>query len=251
MSTLSVIIITLNAQLHLANCLESVSWADEIIVVDAGSNDATVSIASNFTPHIFVYTDWQGFGVQKNRALAHASGQWVLSIDADEAVPEQLMLEIKQAIKNPVYNAWMMPRLSRYCGRWIKHAWGKDEVLRLIKREYASFSNALVHEKLYLAQGKTGKLRTPLLHFSFNSVEEVLHKLNQYSTAGAIMQWEKGKKSNLRTAIWHGLWAFIRIYIFKRGFLDGREGFMLALSNAEGTYYRYIKLLYLQENKDD
>lgn len=247
MSRLSAIVITLNAAHHIENCLKSIQWVDEIIVVDSGSSDETIQICQQFTQQVFSYTDWQGFGIQKNRALAHATGDWVLSIDADEQVPPELRSEIEQAIQSTTYSAWMLPRLSRYCGRWIRYSWGKDYVLRLFKRQCGRFSNELVHEKVQIHQGLTGKLRTPLLHFSFSSVEEVLHKINTYSTASAQMQFQHHKKSSLIRAILHGLWAFMRSYIFKRGFLDGREGFILAVSNAEGTYYRYIKLMYLQE----
>lgn len=247
MTHLSVIIITCDAEQHIENCLKSVEWADEIIVVDSGSKDETINICRQYTQHIFSYTDWQGFGVQKNRALSHATGDWILSIDADEQISVALRSEIQHAITQSTYSAWIIPRLSRYCGRWIYHSWGKDYVLRLFRRHCAQFSNDLVHEKVIIQQGLTGKLLAPLLHFSFNSVEEVLQKINVYSTASAQMQFQRQKKSSLTRAVIHGLWAFLRSYILKRGFLDGREGFILAVSNAEGTYYRYIKLMYLQE----
>lgn len=251
MTSLSVIIITHNAAQHIENCLKSIEWADEIIIVDSGSEDETVNLCRQYTSLVYAYTDWQGFGIQKNRALSHASGDWILSVDADENVPPELRAEIEQVINQPEYSAWMLPRLSRYCGRWIRYSWGKDYVLRLFRRDCGKFTDDLVHEKVIITQGLTGKLATPLLHFSFNSVEEVLQKINTYSTASAQMQFQRHQKSSLTRAVLHGLWTFVRSYILKRGFLDGREGFMLAISNAEGTYYRYIKLMYLQERYEN
>jgi len=245
----SIIIITKNAATHIEACLASVAWADEIIVVDCGSTDNTVALCRPFTNKIFVTNDWPGFGIQKNRALAKATGEWILSIDADERVTIALQQEIKHLTKNSTYTAFRISRQSSYCGRWIKHSgWSPDYVIRLFRRNCAHFSDDLVHEVLQVLQGNIGTLKTPLLHYSFNSLEEVLEKINSYSSANALKYLEQGQKSSLTKAISHGLWAFIRTYIVRGGFLDGREGFMLAVSNAEGTYYRYLKLLYLQES---
>ena len=250
MPTLSVIIITKNAGTHIAKCLESVKFANEIIIVDSGSTDDTVELCKKYTDKIFIRTDWQGFGVQKNRALKKAQCDWVLSLDADEEITLNLCDEIQSAILQSKYTAFRIPRLSRYCGRWITHSWSSDYVLRLFKRDCAKFSNDLVHEKLELIQGNIGQLKNIILHYSYSSLEEVIDKSNVYSTAGAQMRFEKGESSSLKKAIFHGLWAFLRFYIFKKGFLDGREGFILAVSTAEVTYYRYLKLMYLQENAE-
>lgn len=249
MPSLSVTIITKNAANHIARCLASVDFADEIIVLDSGSSDKTVEICRTFTERVFINTDWQGFGVQKNRALAYATGEWILSLDADEQVTLPLKTAIGEALKQSNYTAFRIVRQSHYCGRLIKHSgWQSDYVIRLFRRESAQFSNDLVHEHLQVLQGKVGTLTAPLLHFSFSSLEEVLEKVNAYSSASAQMLYLRGKRSSLTKAILHGIWAFFRTFLVKRGFLDGREGFLLAVSNAEGTYYRYIKLMYLQEN---
>ena len=251
MSQFSIIIITKNAAPHIKACLSSVQWADEIIVVDCGSTDNTVALCYLFTNKIFITPDWPGFGVQKNRALGKATGKWVLSIDADEQVTPTLQQEIKASITNPNYTAFRVPRHSFYCGRWIKHSgWSPDYVTRLFRRDSASFSDDLIHEKVQVFQGQIGTLTAPLLHYSFSSLEEVLEKINSYSSANAIKYLAQGQKSSLTKAILHGLWAFVRTYFLKVGFLDGREGFMLAVSNAEGTYYRYLKLLYLQKENE-
>lgn len=249
MIKLSVIIITKNAAAHIEVCLNSVAWADEIIILDSGSSDNTLSLCRAFTDKIFINDNWLGFGKQKNRALAKASGEWILSIDADECVTPALQQQIKEAIANAtIETAFRMPRRSRYCGRWIKHSgWYPDYVIRLFRRDAAQFTDDIVHEKVEILQGKLATLNTALLHYSFDSLEEVLDKVNRYSSANALKN--PTKKSSLKKAIFHGLWAFIRTYFLRMGFLDGRQGFMLAVSNAEGTYYRYLKLMYLQENE--
>ena len=240
--SLSVIIITKDEEAAIRRCLESVSWADEIVVVDSGSADRTVEICRQFGAKVQVTVDWLGFGVQKNRALDAASGEWVLSVDADEWLSPALQTEIRGVVVAPGdYAAYRMPRLSSYCGRFMRHSgWWPDPVLRLFRRGRARFSDDLVHERL-IVQGTTGALSQPILHESFVDFEEVLDKINRYSSAGAQAMAAKGRKGSLVHAVAHGLWTFLRTYVLSAGFLDGREGFMLAVSNAEGVYYRYLK----------
>jgi glycosyltransferase involved in cell wall biosynthesis len=244
--TLSVILITKNEAELVEACLESVKWADEIIVVDSGSTDATVDICRRYTNKVVV-TDWPGFGPQKNRALAIATGAWVLSIDADEQVTPALAEEIQRTIQTPAAPGYTLPRLSSYCGRPMRHSgWWPDPVLRLFQRNAGRFTDDRVHERV-VVQGHVQALRETLLHHSYRSLDQVLRKVNHYSYEGALAQHAKGRRASLSTAIGHGLWTFIRTYLFKGGFRDGREGFILAVSNAEGTYYRYLKLMYLNE----
>lgn len=246
-STLSVIIIVKNEEHDIRGCLESIAWVDEIIVLDSGSSDGTLSIANEYTDHIYVSSDWQGFGVQKNRALAYASCEWVLSLDADERVSEDLRREIEEAIESTSTFTYKLPRLSSYCGKFIRHSgWWPDHVTRLFKRGKASFSDDLVHERLVF-QGVAAELTAPLLHITYKDLDEVITKINQYSTLGARNSHQKGKRGGLASALVHGTWAFVRTYIIRAGFLDGAEGLMLAISNAEATYYRYLKLMYLSK----
>ena len=247
MPKLSVIIITKNEAENIRACIESVKWADEIIVVDSGSSDATVEICRELGAQVHQH-DWPGFGMQKNRALSYASGDWVLSLDADERVTPVLHSEIVAVLNDPgQYAAFRMPRLSSFCGRYMKHSgWHPDYVTRLFRRGSAKFSDDLVHETL-VVKGSVGKIAQSLLHETFDNLEELLTKINQYSTAGASMLFEKRKSSTLKKAVMHGLWAFLRTYIFRAGFLDGREGFMLAVSTAESSYYRYAKLMLLNK----
>ena len=246
MAALSVIIITKNEALNIRECIASVKWADEIIVVDSGSTDDTVAICRELTPHVYSH-DWPGFGIQKNRALDYAGEDWVLSLDADERVTPELRAEIEATMREGQSMGYEIPRLSSFCGRFMRHSgWYPDYVLRLFRRGSARFSDNLVHEKLLIASN-TERLKGLLLHYAFENLEEVLHKTNQYSTAGAQMHYQRGRQSSLSGAVIRGLWSFVRTYVLRAGFLDGREGFMLAVSNAEGTYYRYVKLMLLNK----
>lgn len=248
MAKLSVILITKNEAENIGACLQSVAFADEIVVVDGASRDGTAEIAQRFGARVVQDPHWPGFGPQKNRALELATGDWVLALDADERVPPELAAEIKALIDQPEsMKAYAMPRSSYYCGRWMKHSgWWPDHVTRLFRRGAARFSDDLVHERL-IVDGAVGRLKHPLQHYSFRSYEQVLDKINRYSTAGAEQRFRRGKRAGLRTAIVHGLWTFIRTYFLRLGVLDGREGFILAVSNAEGAYYRYLKLMRMSE----
>jgi glycosyltransferase involved in cell wall biosynthesis len=241
---LSVIVITKNEAAHIAQCLESVKWADEIIVLDSESSDETVSICHQFTPHVFE-TDWQGFGIQKQRALNKATGDWVLSIDADEIISPELRAEIEQAILQDC-DAFLLPRLSSYCGKFIKHGgWYPDYILRLFRREFGHFTDDVIHERV-IVEGKIGKLTSPILHESYSDLSEVLEKVNSYSSLNAQKLFERDVKSSLSKAILRALWKFIQTYFVKAAFLDGKHGLMLAISSAESVYYKYLKLLELQ-----
>ena len=243
---MSIIVITKNEAHNIEACLRSVAFADEVIVLDSGSTDATVRLATSMGAKVSQCLDWEGFGIQKNRALSLATSDWVLSIDADERVPRGLQAEIRAVIEAPVCDAYAVPRLSAYCGQYMRHSgWFPDRVTRLFRRQSARFSDDLVHEKL-LADGRVGQLGCELLHESFVDLEAVLDKMNRYSTAGAQSLFRKGKSASVGQAIGHGIWAFMRTYFFRLGFLDGRLGLVLAISNAEGTYYRYLKLWLLQ-----
>jgi len=247
---LSVIIITKNEAHNIAECLDSVAWADEVIVMDSGSTDDTVSICKSRNVKV-VETDWPGFGPQKNRALALAQGEWVLSIDADERVTEELRLEIQATLTNSShYDAYKIPRSSSYCGKFMRHSgWWPDHVTRLFRRASAKFTDDAIHEKLLVDESKLGTLKQALIHYSFMNADDVLRKINAYSSIRANRDHTDGKRASLSKALFHGIWAFFKTYIIKLGFLDGKKGLMLAISNAEGSYYRYIKLMLLAEKQ--
>jgi glycosyltransferase involved in cell wall biosynthesis len=242
--TLSVTIITCNEEHDIRACLESVRWADEIIVLDSGSTDNTVAICREYTDKVFS-TDWPGFGQQKNRALQYVTTDWVLSLDADEQVTPELQQEIATAIQNGNHDAYAIPRQSIYCGTVINYgAWHKKPVVRLFKCCHGKFDDAPVHESLII-DGEIGTLKSLLIHHTYRNLEEVLDKMNLYSTKKAEHLLQQGKKGSLVSAITHGFWAFFRSFILQRGFLDGKAGYMLAISNAQYAYYCYLKLMQL------
>lgn len=241
-TTLGVAIITRNAAARLAECLAAVSFADDIVLIDGGSTDGTVEIARTHNARVLQQTDWPGFGPQKNRALDALTTDWILSIDADEIVTPELAAAIRAAVSAPAADVYAVDRLSSFCGHWIHHSgWYPDWIPRLFKRGAARFSDDLVHERLVFdtpAQRLTGKL----MHYSYEDFETVVRKLDAYSTAGALQRHAAGKRGSFGKALGRGAWAFLRTYLLRRGFLDGRAGFMIAVFNAETVYYRFLKL---------
>jgi glycosyltransferase involved in cell wall biosynthesis len=247
MPTLSIIIVAKNEAANIAECVRSARFADEVVVLDSGSTDGTPDLARGEGARV-IETDWPGFGPQKNRAIDAATGEWFFSLDADERITPELADEIRAAIAREGIDGYRVPRSSMYCGRFMKHGgWSPDHVWRLARRGRARFSDDFLHEHLKVA-GATGTLRQPIVHYSFRTMESVLEKVNRYSTAGTRDLAARGRKGSLGRAVAHGLWAFLRTYVFRLCFLDGRWGFLLAVSNAEGTYYRYVKLWLLQQH---
>jgi glycosyltransferase involved in cell wall biosynthesis len=242
--SLSVIVITRNEAHNLEDCLTSLKdWVDEIIVVDSHSSDDTVAIAQRHGAKVFQPEGWPGFGPQKNRALDQASCDWVLSVDADERVSPALAVEIRQVLASGNgATAYEIPRLSWYCGKFIHHAgWRPDHVLRLFPREQARFSDDLVHERV-ITSLPLKKLRQDLLHYSYRDFSQVLAKVDAYSSASAKQAVARGKRATVGSAVGHGAWAFFRTYVLRAGFLDGGHGLALAISNAETSYYKYLKI---------
>jgi glycosyltransferase involved in cell wall biosynthesis len=249
MPTLSVILITRNEEANLRACLASLDGlAQQVVVVDSASTDGTIEIAREFGATIAQPADWPGFGPQKNRALDLATGDWVLSLDADERLTPELRAEIAAVLEKPSNaSCFAISRLSWYCGRFIRHSgWNPDYVDRLFQRGTARFSNDVVHERL-IPSGQVVKLKNQMLHYSFMNYSQVLQKIDRYSSASAEQAFAKGKQSSPLAAISHGAWSFFRTYVIRLGFLDGPQGYALAISNAQGTYYRYIKLWQLNQ----
>ncbi len=269
--TLSVILIANNEANNILDCLASVSFADQIVVVvDSASTDNTVDLARSIGAQVVQTTDWPGFGAQKNRALDLATGDWVFSIDADERVTPELAVQLKAAINFEVevdgkndsnidnirnknisqHDAYEVPRLTQFCGQWIRHCgWTPDHVLRLFKRGCARFSNDLVHERLVQSQGTCGKLTTPMLHFSYPTPASYWRKLDQYSQAWAKQRYLEGKKTSMLRAAMSGFAAFIRTYFFRLGFLDGALGFAVCTMQAQSAFGKYFTLYCLNLKK--
>jgi glycosyltransferase involved in cell wall biosynthesis len=245
---LSVIIIAKNEEANIARCLESVSFADEVIVLDSGSTDKTVSIAKRYTDKIFL-TDWSGYGVQKQRALEKATGDWVLNLDADESVSPELQKEIKKAMVANKKEAYRIPIQMVFYNKPLKYSSSPKRHIRLFKRANAQFSKDIVHEKIILPAGsRIGKIKKAIKHHSFQDVSHVLYKLNKYSSYSAKIRIAANKKPSFIRVLTATAWMFGRCFILQRGFLDGRLGFMFALFSAQGTFYRGVKQIYQDRN---
>jgi glycosyltransferase involved in cell wall biosynthesis len=241
MTKLSIIIITKNEAANIGACIESVRWADEIIVVDSGSSDATVGICREMGAQVHEH-DWPGFGMQKNRALSYATNEWVFSIDADERVTPGLKAQLINAMADGSKDGFYVPRLSQFCGRFIRHCgWYPDYVLRLFRRTKGRFSDDTVHERV-IVDGNTGKLTSLLLHYSYLNEADVRRKTEQYAKAGALQMLKKGKTATIADAPLRAGWAFIRTYLLRMGFLDGIAGFHVAMMNTRTTYLKYKQL---------
>ena len=244
MSTISICVLTKNEAHNITACLESVVWADEIIIIDSESTDDTVALCKRFTDNITIMP-WLGCGPQREKIFAMATCDWVLLLDADERVTPELSQEIQATINNSNNNCsgYEIPFTSYYCGKRIRFGdWMNEKHLRLLKREQCAIVPRLVHFGITVT-GKIGRLKGKIIHYSFPNITTVINKMHSYSTAGAIHNFKNGKTTSFGSAVGHGLFAFLRGYIFRLGFLDGRYGFMLAVSNAEGSYYKYLKLL--------
>jgi len=233
-------VITRDEEANIGPCLDGLAFCDERIVVDAGSSDRTVALAQQKGARVVTH-GWEGFGAQKNFALSLAQGDWVLSIDADERVSPALAREIERAVAEGRADGYEIPRLSSFVGRQMRHSgWFPDHVLRLFRRGRARFTDDLVHERV-VCDGPVARLTEQLAHDSVTRLEEAISRVDRYSTAGAEMLLAAGRRVSFADGITHGLWSFFRAYVLRLGFLDGREGFLLAVANAEGTYYRYMK----------
>ena len=240
MPQLSAIVITHNEAANIGECLDGLAFCDERIVVDSGSSDGTADIAKAKGARV-EFREWRGFGQQKNYALSLATGAWVLSVDADERVTPELADAIKTALADGSADAWEIPRRSSFCGREMRHSgWYPDYVLRLFRRGRARFDDAVVHERV-ICEGVVKRLDQPLIHHPVARLEDALSRMDRYSSASAQALVASGRKVSFLAGIGHGLYAFLRTYVLRAGFLDGAEGFLLAVANAEGSYYRYMK----------
>ena len=242
--------ITKNEEANIGPCLDGLAFCDERIVVDAGSTDRTVALARQRGARVETH-DWQGFGAQKSFALSLAQGDWVLSVDADERVSPALAREIERALAEGRADGYEIPRLSSFVGREMRHSgWFPDYVLRLFRRGKARFSDDLVHERV-ICDGPVARLTEHLAHDSVTRLEQAISRVDRYSTAGAEMLVASGRRVSFAQGITHGIWSFFRAYVLRLGFLDGHAGFLLAVANAEGTYYRYMKAWLAQRRKTE
>ena len=242
---LSVVIITKNEADNIEQCLQSVQWADEIILVDSGSTDATLCKAQRYTSLIYHADDWHGYGIQKQRALSYATCDWVLNIDADEIVTPELTHAILDIMQNTQVDACRIPIRMQFYNQKLRYSLSPTRHIRLFKRSGAAYSQDPVHEKIQLpASARVISLTAEIQHNSYIDVSHALEKINRYSSATALLRQQAGRRTSLLRICSATLWMFIRTYFIQFGFLDGRAGFLLAIFNTHGTFYRGIKQLY-------
>jgi glycosyltransferase involved in cell wall biosynthesis len=245
---LTVTIITRNEAANVEAALQSVSWADEIVVVDSRSTDETVDIARRYATRVEI-RDWPGYSAQKNYAATLASNDWILSIDADERVTPELAREIRELLnRGPDAPGYRMSRLTWYLGRWLHSTdWYPDHQLRLYDRRVGRWNGLRVHESVTV-QGRPGLLRHHIEHYAYRDVSDHVTSIDHYTTLIAEQWLEEGRRTNVLAAAIHPAMAFLRNYILRGGFRDGTAGFMVSVLNS---YYVFMKLLKLWELQRD
>ena len=240
--SISACIITLNEESRIRDCLESVKWVDEIIVVDSFSTDKTVDICKEYTDRVYQRA-WPGNIDQKNYTMSLAKNNWILSLDADERLSPKLIEEIQEAVRNPGNVAgFFFPRRSFYLGRWIYHGdWYPDYQLRLFKRGNGQWQGTNPHGRVIL-DGKTRHMKHDICHFNYKNFSHQLRTIDNYSNIFAEVMVKKDKGFSLFQLIFRPLYKFIKVYFIKMGFLDGLPGLVLAVSNAFYIFVKYVKL---------
>ena len=241
---LTVAVITKNEAAHIAAALESVAWADEIIVVDSHSTDGTASIARRYATRVDT-RDWPGYGAQKNYAAAIAAHDWILSLDADERVSPELAAEIQALLRRgPDRHGYRVPRVTRYLGRWIRSTdWYPDYQLRLYDRRHGRWNARPVHESIDL-DGPPGYLRADLQHYAYRDIAHHLATIDRYTALAAAQGQREGRRATAAGLVFHPPFAFLRNYVLRRGFMDGMPGFIVSVLNS---YYVFLKVARLWE----
>lgn len=242
----SVTLITKNEEADLPRAIQSVKWADDILVVDSGSTDSTVQKAQELGARVLI-NPWQGYGQQKNFAQSNARYEWVLNIDADEEVPPELAHEIQEMLAKAANfsidaRGFSFPRKTFYMGRWIRHGgWYPNTLVRLTDRRFSRWTEPEVHETL-IVDGPVIQLKHPLHHFTFNGIEDQVITNLGYAKKGALQLTQKGQSPSLIKLLIKPLWKFLDSYLLKRGFLDGIAGFIIAINAAHSMFLKYATL---------
>lgn len=249
---LTVTVITYNEADHIQHALESVAWADEIIVVDSGSTDGTVDLARPLATQVIV-REWRGYSEQKNFAADHASNDWVLSLDADERVTPALAEEIRAVLtREPQARGYRVRRVSRYLGQWIRSTdWFPDYQLRLYDRRAGRWNGMRIHESFRLNDGAPARMDGELHHHAYRDISHHLKKIDTYTTMLAEQSHDEGRRTNPVAMAMHPLFAFLRNYVLRRGFMDGTVGFIISFLNAYYVFLKLAKLWELQRTNPD
>jgi glycosyltransferase involved in cell wall biosynthesis len=245
---LSVTIITKNEAADIADAIESVRWADEIVVVDSESSDDTVTIARRYTGRVIVRA-WPGYVAQKNYAASIASHDWILSLDADERVTAVLAEEIRSRLAGtPEHAAYRMPRVTWHLGRWIRTTdWYPDDQLRLYDRRTAEWTGRYVHEGVTV-RGTVGRLQGELQHFAFRGIGDHLETIDRYTSYAARQMHESGRRAHLLQLVFHPPLAFLRNYVLRGGLREGAAGFVISAMNGYYVFLKFAKLWELQHS---
>ncbi|MBN1474647.1 MAG: glycosyltransferase family 2 protein [Syntrophaceae bacterium] len=240
---LSIALITKNEEQNIKDCLKSVSFAKQIVVIDSGSTDKTLEIANEFGCDIY-REGWHGFGTQKQLAIDRCAQPWILVLDADERIPPETATVIKNIVTSPDADAagFTFPRKNYFQGRWIKHAgWWPDRILRLFKKGAGQMTKTAVHEAVEVS-GKVESLDVPVEHFTESDLSKILQKIDKYSTLGAHEAFKAGKSSSPQEAFFRALFTFVQDYFLRGGILDGKQGLTLAVTDSVNKYFKYAKL---------
>ena len=248
MPKLSVTVITRNESVNIAGALQSVAWADEIVVVDSESTDDTVAQARRFTDRVVV-RPWAGYAAQKNVAASLAAHDWILSVDADERVTPALASEIRTTLAaDPPHDGYRIPRVAHHLGRWIRTTdWYPDDQLRLYDRRAAEWTGAYVHESVRV-NGRVGRLRNELQHYPYRDVTDHLETIDRYTTLAARDMLERGRRAGMLQIAGHPLFAFLRNYLLRGGIRDGVPGLIISTLNAYYVFLKFSKLWQLQHS---
>ena len=241
MNSLSVTIISRNEAQNIEACLKSVGWASEVVLVDRFSDDGTDGIAEKLGAKVF-QENWKGYAGQKNSAVEKANGNWILSLDADERVSNDLRFEIESAVNSSSpFDGYYIPRKNFFCGQWIRYGgWYPDYNLRLFRKGAGHFQERAVHEKVIL-DGRAGYLKNPLEHYTYRSIRDYIERLERYSGLAAAEISDRGRWSRWHTLTLRPLFTFLNMYLFRRGILDGTAGLFLAVSYAYYTFLKYYR----------
>jgi len=239
---LSVAIITKDEAENMPACLEGVRFADQVVVVDSGSIDDTVKIASNFGCDVFI-EKWRGFGAQKQFAIDKCKHRWVLVLDADERIPSETAMAIGDIVSKGSDDVagYSFPRKNWFQGRWIKHLWGGDRIVRLFQKDLGRMTPVAVHESVEV-NGHVEALNVPIEHFTESDLSRILIKIDHYSTLGAREAFDSGKRATIWSASFRAVLAFLQSYFLKLGVLDGAQGLTLSITESVNKFFKYAKL---------
>jgi glycosyltransferase involved in cell wall biosynthesis len=242
MEKISIAIITKDEERNIRGCLESVNWADEIVVVDNGSTDRTLTVCQEYGVRIF-REDWKGYSGQKNSAIEKAKNEWVLSLDADERVTPELRREMEESLAaDPSVDGYWIPRKNFFLGRWIRRCgWYPDLNLRLFRKSRGRFGERAVHERVEIP-GKTLPLSQPLIHETYRTLTDFLQRMDRYSTLAAREMNREGREFRWIDALFRPPLTFLQMYILRAGFLEGTDGLVLSILYSFYTFAKYAKL---------